>query len=222
MLWSSFLANFQIFYHSSCVTHFLCGGSHQKIPCTEKRLLEIILFQQQNCLNIWLSFRTKHLWSHPWKISHIAEKIEKSWQKISVEFALCTVQMSSSETSDQGYFLLQFNLLGVSFLWRAEDRSGFKGELEKPFGPSSSHLETQHLNGHQAWLKGKRRLFKILGQRGIPVGAHLCWCVPVLGDHFCEGPAEEVTPRGLDQWFVSLRSHCPLNPWLGTLNPSYL
>lgn len=37
----------------------------------------------------------QHLWSDPWKISHIAEKIEKSWQKVSVEFALCTVQMDS-------------------------------------------------------------------------------------------------------------------------------
>jgi hypothetical protein len=95
MLWSSFLVNFQIFCHFSCTTHFLCGRSYQKIPYTEKGLLEIIMFQQQNCLNIWQSFATKHLWSHPWKISHIAKKIEKSWQKISVEFTLHTVQVGS-------------------------------------------------------------------------------------------------------------------------------
>ena len=49
--------------------------------------------------------------AHPWKISHIAEKIEKSWQKIAVEFASCNGFLG--DLRPRLFFLLQFNFLGV-------------------------------------------------------------------------------------------------------------
>lgn len=77
--------------------------------------------------------------------------------------------------------------------------SGFEGELEKSISPASSSLETQHHNGHRAWLEGES-LVKILGQAGgVPVGSYPCSCVLVPSDRCSDGPAEEVTNSGLDQ-----------------------
>lgn len=86
--------------------------------------------------------------------------------------------------------------------------SGFEGELEKSISPASSSLETQHHNGHRAWLEGERSLVKTLGHAGvIPVGPYPCSCVLVPSDHSSDSLAEEVTSSGLDQWFVTLGSH---------------
>lgn len=110
----------------------------------------------------------QHLWSHPWKISHIAEKIEKSWQEISVAFALRTAQTGSQETSGQGYFfLLQFHLLGVSLTVETRgSESGFEGELEKSISPGSPCLETQHHDGSRSWSRARGGSSKFLGRQG--------------------------------------------------------
>lgn len=105
------------------------------------------------------------------------------------------------------FFSFRFNLLGVFLsVESGGSESGFEGELKKSISPASSCLETQHHNGHRAWLQGERSLVnKILGQaEGIPLGPYPCWCVLVPRDRCSEGPAEELTPSGLNSG---------LSPW---------
>lgn len=121
MWWSSFLVNFQIFCHFPCTTHFLCGGSYQKIPSYGKGASGNYHVSATELFKHLTIIYNQHLWSHPWKISHIAEKIEKSWQEISVELALCMFKWAPRRPQTKVIFCFNLTCWVYSFLceeWR--------------------------------------------------------------------------------------------------------
>lgn len=134
-------------------------------------------------------------------ITHSRE-IEKSWQKIAVEFALCTIQMCSLEISDQGYFLLQFNFGVCSFLWRAEDPSlVLKVNLRNQLVHPSPVWKLSILMDMEPIPMAKGCSSKFLGRKEAYM---LVFTLVLISVHHCsEGPAEKVTPHGLDQWFFT-------------------
>lgn len=146
-----FLVSFQIFCHSSCTTHFLCGGSHQKTLSAERGLWK------QSCVSSRTAYTSaaiysQHLWARPWKISRrrLWETWQRRWERP------CDFPAGSWETSAQGYFCTWVSLIECV-------PSCSAGELEKslPCPPWSGNATTMHTEPNSTFL-GRRALLCVL------------------------------------------------------------
>lgn len=150
---------------------------------------------------------SRHPWSHPWKTSHGAGKIEKCWQKMRVEFAACTPRQSPGDLRPRSFLTSVSRVGHVPFCTQLRIRVASGGELGKPSSPSSCGLERSR-GGCGAGPPGEGRSSEFWGGRGMPAGAR-------PRSPLSRGPLGVVTRCGPDQWLVTLESHGrdpPLNP----------
>lgn len=163
----------------------------------------------------------QHLWSHPRKISHVAGKIEKCWQELSVGSALCAFQSLVGGLRPRLCFA-SVSLVGrVPFCGELRIGVWFWGELETSISAPSSHLETASQWALSLPARRKGGLLKFLaGQGAFLLGlviADVLWPHVTVVLRALQG--DVAWTSGSSLW-GAIGWTSPLNSWSGTLNMS--